>query len=198
MVARRSPRKKPAQRRSQETVAALLTAAARILEQEGYAGASVNRIAAVAGVSVGSLYQYFPTKEALVAAVAEAHVAESLATFQAGLVEVIDLDFDDAIRAVALLTVRTMRVRAGLRRALATELPESLFDNAQFNRALAAVLEGYLTLHASRVRPADLGLAVTVLVAAVEAAARAASERGDPDDVVAGEVGHLIAGYLAR
>ena len=47
-------------------------------------------------------------------------------------------------------------------------------------------------------RPADLGLAVTVLVAAVEAAARAASERGDPDDVVAGEVGHLIAGYLAR
>ena len=44
--------------------------------KEGYDRASTNRIAEVAGVSIGSLYQYFPSKEALVAAVIERHTQE--------------------------------------------------------------------------------------------------------------------------
>src|SRR5579864_4857779 len=71
-----TPRKLPSQKRSQDTVAALLEATARVLERDGFDRASTNRIAEAAGVSIGSLYQYFPSKEALVAALVERHMAE--------------------------------------------------------------------------------------------------------------------------
>src|SRR3990172_4782804 len=61
------PRKQPKQARSQTTVEAILEATARILAAEGRARLSTNRVAEVAGVSVGSLYQYFPNKDALLA-----------------------------------------------------------------------------------------------------------------------------------
>ena len=63
------PRKNASQDRSRATVDALVEATARILVKEGFDKASTNRIAEAAGVSVGSLYQYFPGKEALVVAV---------------------------------------------------------------------------------------------------------------------------------
>ena len=68
-----NPRKSASQKRSRLTVDALLEATTRVLVKEGYDKATTNRIAAVAGVSIGSLYQYFPGKEALVAAVIERH-----------------------------------------------------------------------------------------------------------------------------
>jgi AcrR family transcriptional regulator len=59
------PRKKPGQKRSEATVAAVLEAAARILETEGFEGYTTNAVARRAGVSIGSLYQYFPSKDAI-------------------------------------------------------------------------------------------------------------------------------------
>ncbi len=61
------PRKQPLQARSRETYAAILEATARILETEGLEAANTNAIAERAGVSVGSLYQYFPDKAAIFA-----------------------------------------------------------------------------------------------------------------------------------
>jgi AcrR family transcriptional regulator len=58
-------RKTPRQRRSSHTVAAILDAAIIVLKQDGLKGFNTNAIAERAGVSVGSLYQYFPTKEAI-------------------------------------------------------------------------------------------------------------------------------------
>ena len=63
-----SPRKQPRQARSQNTVSAILQAATRVLSKESLAGFNTNRVAEVAGISVGSLYQYFPNKDALVTA----------------------------------------------------------------------------------------------------------------------------------
>src|SRR5688572_25702805 len=68
-----TPRKKPIQARSQATVGVILDATARVLTREGYDRASTNRIAETAGVSVGSLYQYFRSKESLVAALIDRH-----------------------------------------------------------------------------------------------------------------------------
>jgi AcrR family transcriptional regulator len=59
------PRKKPGQKRSAATVAAVLEAAARILETEGLDGYTTNAVARRAGISIGSLYQYFPSKDAI-------------------------------------------------------------------------------------------------------------------------------------
>jgi AcrR family transcriptional regulator len=61
-------RKTPGQARSKETVNVILEASARILESEGLRGFNTNAVAAKAGVSVGSLYQYFPNKEAILLA----------------------------------------------------------------------------------------------------------------------------------
>jgi AcrR family transcriptional regulator len=61
------PRKRPRQARSRETYSAILEATAHILEAEGFEAANTNAIAERAGVSVGSLYQYFPDKAAIFA-----------------------------------------------------------------------------------------------------------------------------------
>lgn len=71
------PRKRPVQRRSLATVEAVLDAAARVFEEHGYAAGTTNRIAARAGVSIGTLYQYFPNKEALAATLLERHLEEA-------------------------------------------------------------------------------------------------------------------------
>ncbi|WP_374632770.1 TetR/AcrR family transcriptional regulator [Ferrovibrio sp.] len=62
-----NPRKRPRQTRSAATFDLVLEAAARILERGGLAAFNTNAIAEKAGISIGSLYQYFPTKEAILA-----------------------------------------------------------------------------------------------------------------------------------
>lgn len=64
-------RRRPSQRRSQVTVTAILDAAARVFEERGFEAGTTNRVAERAGVSIGSLYEYFPNKDALLVAVVE-------------------------------------------------------------------------------------------------------------------------------
>jgi AcrR family transcriptional regulator len=73
-----APRKAPTQRRAAATVDAILEAAARILETQGLDGYTTNAVAELAGVSIGSLYQYFPNRDALTAALIERETATLL------------------------------------------------------------------------------------------------------------------------
>jgi AcrR family transcriptional regulator len=73
------PRKSPRQRRSQATVETIVEAAARILETAGPDGFNTNAVARRAGVSVGSLYRYFPSKQALVAELSRRNAEAALA-----------------------------------------------------------------------------------------------------------------------
>lgn len=74
---RLEPRKPPVQKRSRATVTEILSAAAQVFEAYGYASGTTNRIAERAGVSIGTLYQYFPSKEAIAVAMLERHIAET-------------------------------------------------------------------------------------------------------------------------
>lgn len=74
-----TPRKAPKQRRSAATVDAIVEAGARVFADVGYGRASTNRIARRAGVSIGSLYEYFPNKDAILVAVAERHLGAMMA-----------------------------------------------------------------------------------------------------------------------
>ncbi len=65
-----SLRRQPSQARAQQTMQTLFKAAAQILEKEGEGGLTTNKVAAAAGFSIGTLYQYFPSKEVLVQAMA--------------------------------------------------------------------------------------------------------------------------------
>jgi AcrR family transcriptional regulator len=75
-IKRRTPRRQPKQRRALQTVEAVLDAAVRILQREGPHALNTNRIAEVAGVSIGSVYQYFPDKGAIFAALHQRHIDE--------------------------------------------------------------------------------------------------------------------------
>ena len=68
------PRKSPSQERSRRTVDRILDAATRIFHEQGYTGATTNDIADEADISVGSLYQYFPNKDALLVALTQRHI----------------------------------------------------------------------------------------------------------------------------
>lgn len=72
-------RRRPVQARSQQTVAAILEAAARIFER---GSATTNGIARLAGVSIGSLYEYFPNKDAILESLVDRHVDDAVARLQ--------------------------------------------------------------------------------------------------------------------
>src|SRR5271168_4297741 len=71
-----SVRRRPKQRRARVTVEAVLDAVIRILKREGFSAITTNRIAETAGVSIGSVYQYFPDKRAIFIALHERHIAQ--------------------------------------------------------------------------------------------------------------------------
>ena len=75
-------RKAPRQARSRATVETIVQAGARILSDVGWAGFTTNKIAELAGVSIGSLYQYFPDKLSLVDAIRHRHLDDSMAVMR--------------------------------------------------------------------------------------------------------------------
>jgi len=126
MAARRSvtPRRVPVQRRSRETVRAVLDAAARVVAERGVAGATTNAIARVAGVSVGSLYEYFPNKEALLVALAErlqGRMAADAAEGVAGLAA--SRDLDEALQRFAETLLAVHEREPVLHRLLDSDAP---------------------------------------------------------------------------
>lgn len=165
------PRKAASQERSRATVDALVEATARILVKEGFDKASTNHIAEVAGVSVGSLYQYFPTKEALVAAVVERHQQEITQTVRGELADVLAQPVEKAVRMLVEAAVRAHRVDPRLHRAVAEQIPRvgELEKLATFNRENFALFRAYLESHRDELRIDDLELASFVCVTTIEA-----------------------------
>ena len=95
-----------ARQRSKDTVDTILAATARVLVKQGFDGLTTNAVAEAAGVSIGSLYQYFPNKEALVAALIERHVEDMNAAILCELARVAQPADREAARAVIELTIR--------------------------------------------------------------------------------------------
>lgn len=111
-------RRTPKQERSLALVDAVLEATAQILRDHGPEAASTNRIAARAGVSIGSLYQYFPNKTALFSAVSERHVAQLDAQAQAIIDEFDARPAEELVRFAVESFFRIIRVDAPLHAAL--------------------------------------------------------------------------------
>jgi AcrR family transcriptional regulator len=198
------PRKTATQERSRATVEALVEATARILVSEGFDKASTNRIAEVAGVSVGSLYQYFPSKEALVLAVIERHDREIMAVVGGVLAEIAGQPVAAAVRRLVAVAVAAHRIDPELHRVLAEQIPRTgrLEAVEAYNREAYALFRAYLARHRDELRVADLELATFVCATAIEALAHnAVLHHADrfPDDAVEAlidETARLILGYL--
>lgn len=164
-------RKVASQERSRATVEALVEATARILVKDGFDKASTNRIAEVAGVSVGSLYQYFPGKEALVAAVIERHQEQIMQTVRRELAGVLDQPVEKAVRKLVAAAVKAHRVDPKLHRVLAEQIPRvgKLEKLERFNGENYTLFRTYLESHRDEILVDDLELASFVCVTSIEA-----------------------------
>ncbi|TGQ44009.1 MULTISPECIES: TetR/AcrR family transcriptional regulator [unclassified Mesorhizobium] len=87
-----SPRRAPSQQRSRERVERMLTAASALIAGQGSDAMRMGEVAERAGVSIGSLYQFFPDKRAIIRALAERYTTQSQACIAAALAEVSDAD----------------------------------------------------------------------------------------------------------
>ncbi len=165
------PRKKPSQERSRAMVDTLIEATARILVREGFDKASTNRIAERAGVSVGSLYQYFPSKESLVAAVMERHHMELMQVVRGALAEVVALPMEQAVPKLVAAAIKAHRVDPKLHRVLTEQTPRTgrIEKIETFNRENFALFRSYLEAHRDECRKIDLELAAFVCVTSIEA-----------------------------
>jgi len=118
-----SGRRTPKQRRARLTVEAILDAVVRILKREGVGAVTTNRIAEVAGVSVGSVYQYFPNKGAIFLSLHRRHVENVDRVIQATLVEHSSSPLEGLVRALVEAMVEAHRSDMELHDLLSTEVP---------------------------------------------------------------------------
>ena len=198
------PRKQASQERSRATVDALVEATARILVRDGFDKASTNRIAEEAGVSVGSLYQYYPGKEALVLAVIDRHNHEIMKVVRAALAEIASQPVEKAVRRLVVAAIDAHRINPKLHRVLAEQIPRTgRLENVEaFNREAYDLFKAYLEDHRDELRPVDLGLAAFVCATSIEALAHTAVlHRSEvlTDQAFAAlvdESTHLVVGYL--
>ena len=207
MVARKpltTPRKTATQDRARHTVDALVEATARILVRDGFDRASTNRIAEEAGVSIGSLYQYFPGKEALTAAVIERHNQQLMTIVHGAFQQAETEPVETGIRLLVAAAIEAHRIAPALHCVLAEQTPRSgvLANVELFQRSAYGLFQSYLEARRDQVGVDDLDLATFICVTSIEALTHTAvihrsdilSERRA--DELVDEATRLIAGYL--
>jgi AcrR family transcriptional regulator len=199
---RTSPRKKPSQERSQATVDAILDATARVLCSTGYDRASTNRIALSAGVSVGSLYQYFPSKEALVAALVEQHITAMTTLVTSKLAEVADAPLEVAVHTIIEAMFEAHGIDPRLHKVLIEQVPRigKLGRVVGVEQQVEGLVAVFLESRRSDLRPQETTAAAFVLCRAVEAVTHAAVLTAlEPAKVraVAAELTDMILRYLS-
>jgi AcrR family transcriptional regulator len=141
-----APRKLPQQDRSHMTVEAILEATTHILAEEGYYKANTNRIAERAGISIGSLYQYFPNKESLMAALMEQHSNEIAELVESKLQHLFDAPLETAIPELVRAVIAAHAINPRLHQVLNEEIPRSerLQQMQNADVRIAELLQAYL------------------------------------------------------
>jgi AcrR family transcriptional regulator len=164
MVSRPKPasvRRRPKQRRARATVESMLDAVIRILKREGAGAMTTNRIAEVAGVSIGSVYQYFPNKRAIFTALHERHIHQIDRLVQNTLVEHAASSLEDLMRAMIEAMVEAHTSDPELYELLLTEVP----NRADGSREFSVRLHGaFLLAISSRARELKRGRDLDVVV----------------------------------
>lgn len=179
---RTSPRKRPRQERSRATVDAILDATARVLVQEGYDRASTNRVAETAGVSVGSLYQYFPNKEAMVGELVDRFSRRITDMVVDRLAELADAPPEVVTRELVTAMVRIKREDPRLAQVLREQIPR-VGRMQRYEKQLESIIEAteqYLARWRERLRHDDVATTAFVAVHTVDAVTHAGVTRRPP------------------
>lgn len=197
------PRRQPQQGRSRALVAAILEAAARVFERRGFEHATTNEIAAVAGVGIGSLYQYFPSKEALLTALHEQHVDEVRTLLDDAFEAASSDTWEGALRRLVRAVLEAHAARPELQRLLHVQYRALEFD-APTSRAKQQLHERtrrWLAQHGVVLGIEDLDLAAHVILRQVEALVHAAVLDPIPGwtpELMEPAIVAAVQGYLER
>lgn len=197
------PRKSPRQSRAKATVDAIVEATTQVLLKEGYERFTTARAAERAGVSVGSLYQYFPNKAALAYAVIDRCCQEFLAAFENALGGRHRVTLEDCIRAIVDVTLVSHHLTPDLHRMVITLAPRLgvAARTEMVSQRAAQLIESMLRQHAREIAPdIDLPTAAVVIETLLEGLAHKATlAHAAPahQEVLAAEATRLITRYLA-
>ncbi|MFI7102153.1 TetR/AcrR family transcriptional regulator [Streptomyces sp. NPDC050161] len=167
---RLQPRKQPRQARAELTRQRILEAAAHVFADHGYAAGTTNRIAARAGVSIGSLYQYYPSKDALLLALTTAHIDSGMAAARRLRADALPDALEDIIRVFVRTTIGNHTDHPQLLRILleqAPRTPELMAKIYAYEEASVAFVEALLGRH-PEVRVGDTHTAARLVVSTIE------------------------------
>jgi AcrR family transcriptional regulator len=198
---RRPKRRPPVQRRARATVADILAAATRILEKKGATALTTNEVARVAGVGIGTLYQYFGSKEEIVEALQEEHFAKMGRPFLARMEELADAPLDELVTGLATLMRTSDLLNSPLSKALLA-LPSRARPKSvvHLEQRCAEILHAYLMRLSPRADPNALRIPVFLVVQTVEALILSTSQhkpRGLSRQRFTEELGNIVVRYLA-
>lgn len=163
-------RKAPQQARSREMVERIVLAGREVLVRHGYDAFSTNRVATAAGVSPGSLYQYFPDKASILDVVIDRYWAEVADSVAASLADRIGDTGPGMVRATADALVTALEADQVVLRVVAEELPihRNRERRAALERRVRELVTTYLSARPDASRRSSPAVAAWVVVLAVE------------------------------
>lgn len=194
--------KQPQQARSRATVDALVEAAEQILVEEGWEGLTTNRVAERAGASVGTLYQYFANKEAIVGLVTERFLDDQLELLRERLLQIMsggEQALEQVIPPMVHALVEIKEIRPRLSRVLFDQIPSGgqIEALSYWNARAIPMIVAALKARREEVRAIDLELGAHVLVNAVHGIIHATIL--DRPELLGGEgLGDEIAALVVR
>jgi AcrR family transcriptional regulator len=175
---RASLRRRPQQRRARETFDAVLEAVIRLLKREGLLAITTNRIAEVAGVSIGSVYQYFPDKRAIFIALHQRHIEQIDRLVEAKLFEHAASPLDVLMRAMIEAMVDAHIPDPELFQLMSTEVPHRADGTKDFATRLHGAFRLAIQSRAHELKKGrDLDKVVFVVTNMVDALSHGAALR---------------------
>ena len=194
------PRKQPVQARSETTVLAIHEASIQVLLSIGYRKLTTTRVAERAGVSVGTLYQYFPNRQALIRAVLERYLMEMSASIQADCQTLRGRSLDEIARGLVDAMIAAKWRRLEVSRAMHEPLVE--VGGAELARASAArgaSLVADLLRSCSEIGAVDVEpLAVFLVMACTSMLQAAFIEYAADKETIRMHMRAMVRGYLSE
>lgn len=181
---RLQPRKEPRQVRAQLTRQRILTAAAHVFVEHGYAAGTTNRIAERARISIGSLYQYYPNKDAILIGLVTRHLDAGMTAMSRRQGEELPDSLEEIIRVFARISIENHQDDPQLLRVMAEQAPRSpdlLETLSERERERVAYVRDLLERH-PEVRVQDTHVAARLVVSTVEFSVHHLIAAPDPID----------------
>lgn len=198
-----SARKQPSQERAKMTVDSIMLAAKKILETEGYTHLTTNHIAEIAGVSIGTLYQYFSSKETIIYALIESVVSDAAEKLQDKLLELMKEPIDAMMPIMIKLLLSIYRENEFVLFRIRTQIPQLKDTYAKLTTENFTYITNlaYLKQHKIELTVRDLPTALFIIDNTISSNCQSYLENNSLDlseDDFINELSSIVLKYLTQ